>query len=208
MQIIIIHCKFALLELCQHVVQISALGASFLYTSNNILLAFYYFCCKFAWKNIVSKTMNKYCHSYWYGERKYLNFCWVFIPITHFSIFFSKGNPPENVEKLNNRTHCLSLCCWNRSPIGNTELSGKRYYWGTSGDLYSKPCGYYFTSIAKMAFDIMKKTQRSAMLGNWASQLVHLSVLHCSCGLLGVITCMPTHTLCLQTPPPRYNGIL
>lgn len=70
------------------------------------------------------------------------------------------------------------------------------------------PSGCHFTTIAKMAFDIMKKTHVLAILGNQASQLVFLSILHSCCGLLGVITCMPTHILCLQTPLPRYNCVL
>lgn len=141
------------------------------------------------WKEIFKLLLGFYTNS------RFFNF---------FFFFLKKGNPPESTEKLNNMTHCLSLCCWNRSSVRDTELSGKRY----SGDLYSKTSEYYFTSIAKMAFDIMKKTQWSAMLGNWASQLVYLSVLNSFCGFLGVITCMPTHTLRLQTPLPRYNSIL
>lgn len=70
------------------------------------------------------------------------------------------------------------------------------------------PSGCYFTNIAKMAFDITEKAYLSAILGNWASHLVCLSILRSFCGLLGVITCMPTHTLCLQTAFPRYYCVL
>lgn len=159
MQIIIIHCKFALLELCQHVVQISALGASLLYTSNQII---YYclFIISVAYlfeKEIVSKTMNKYCYCYWYDEKKYLNFCWVFIPITDF-FFLTKGNPPENTETLNNMPRCLSLCCWNRSSIGNTELSWKkillRYQWKS---LFQNPVGIILQALKRWHLILWKR---------------------------------------------------
>lgn len=61
------------------------------------------------------------------------------------------------------------------------------------------PNGYYFTSIAKMAFDILKMMYLSAILGNQASHLVRLSILHSFRGLLGVITCMPTHVMSSNT---------
>lgn len=63
------------------------------------------------------------------------------------------------------------------------------------------PNAYCFINIAEVTFDIMKMTYLSATLGNWASQLVRFYILHSFCDLLGVISCMPTHRLCLQSFP-------
>lgn len=96
-------------------------------------------------------------------------------------------------------THCLSLSCLKTSSTGNTDFSGKRYCRVPVEIFIPIPSGYYFTSPAKMTFDIAKKTYPSAILESWACPLLCLSVLHSFCGLLGVITCMPTHILSSNT---------